>query len=168
MSLREEIIQSLEESRNVILNGGVNCIPSRLTRFRSEFPGIRRKCYYGVTGGTKASKTQFTTFMFIITPVLYYIEHPDKIKPTIMYFPLEETKEDIMLRIYSYIIGYITGWKTLISPENLESIDERKPIPQEVLDIMDSDDFIKISNAFEECIIWSEERNPTGKKDLVI
>lgn len=162
MSLREEIIKSLEESRNVILNGGVNCIPSKFTRFRNEFPGIRRKCYYGVTGGTKASKTQFTTFMFIITPVFYYLDHPDIIKPTIMYFPLEETKEDITLRIYSYIIGHLTNWKVLISPENLESIDERKPIPQNALDIMNSKEFIRIADAFEECIVWSEERNPTG------
>ena len=67
MSLREEIKESLIESRNVILNGGVNCIPSELSRFRSEFPGVRKKFYYVVTGGTKSGKTQFTNFMFVIT-----------------------------------------------------------------------------------------------------
>ena len=162
MSLREEIIQSLEESRNVILNGGVNCIPSKFTRFRSEFVGITKKTYYLITGTTKSSKTQLTTFMFMITPVLYYLEHPDKVKPTIMYFPLEETKRDITLRIYSYIIGYITDWKVLISPRDLKSIDERKPLPQSVLDIMKTDSFKRIADAFEECILWYSERNPTG------
>lgn len=50
MSLREDIKESLIESRDVILNGGVNCIPSQFTRFRSEFPGVRRKFYYLVSG----------------------------------------------------------------------------------------------------------------------
>jgi hypothetical protein len=50
MSLREEIKNHLIESREVILNGGVNCIPSPLTRFRQYFPGVRRGFYYVVTG----------------------------------------------------------------------------------------------------------------------
>lgn len=168
MSLREEIKESLIESRNVILNGGVNCIPSELSRFRSEFPGVRKKFYYVVTGGTKSGKTQFTNFMFVITPIFYYLKHPDQIKPTIMYFPLEETKEDITLRFYSFVLNYLTKGRLTISPEDLESVDERKPLPQEVLDIMDSEEFIKISNTFEECVTFYDDRNPTGKKDLVI
>jgi len=162
MSLREEIIQSLEESRNVILSGGVNCIPSRFERFRSELVGIKKKTYYLITGTTKSGKTQFTTFMFIITPVLYYLEHPEKIKPTIMYFPLEETRDDIMLRIYSWLIGYVTQGKILINSEDLQSVDERKPLPQEVLDVMNSKEFIRLADAFEECIIWCTDKNPTG------
>ena len=168
MSLREEIKESLIESRNVILNGGVNCIPSELSRFRCEFPGVRKKFYYVVTGGTKSGKTQFTNFMFVITPIFYYLKHPNQIKPTIMYFPLEETKEDITLRFYSFVLNYLTKGKITISPEDLESVDERKPLPQEVLDIMDSEEFIKISNTFEECVTFYDDRNPTGKKDLVI
>ncbi len=162
MSLREEIKESLIESRNVILNGGVNCIPSELSRFRSEFPGVRKKFYYVVTGGTKSGKTQFTNFMFVITPIFYYLKHPDQIKPTIMYFPLEETKEDITLRFYSFVLNYLTKGRITISPEDLESVDERKPLPQEVLDIMDSEEFIKISNTFEECVTFYDDRNPTG------
>lgn len=162
MSLREEIIQSLEESRNVILNGGVNCIPSKFTRFRSEFPGIRKKFFYLISGGTKSGKTQLATFMFIITPIFYYLEHPDKIKPVILYFPLEETKEDITLRFYSYVIAYLTKGKTQISSEDLESVDERKPLSLEVLNIMNSEEFIKISDTFEKCVTFYEDRNPTG------
>ena len=46
MTLREQIKDSLIKSRDVILNGGVNCIPSRLVRFRKDFPGIRKKFMY--------------------------------------------------------------------------------------------------------------------------
>ena len=162
MSLREAIKESLIESRDVILNGGVNCIPSKFTRFRSEFPGVRRKFYYLISGATKSSKTQLTTYIFVITPIFYYLEHPEQIFPTIMYFPLEETKEDITLRFYSYVISYITNGQIKISPEDLESVDERKPLPQEVLDIMESEEFKRIADTFEDRIIWCEERNPTG------
>jgi hypothetical protein len=162
MKLREEIKSHLIESREVILNGGVNCIPSPLTRFRQYFPGVRRGFYYVVTGATKSSKTQFTTFLFIINSVFYQIAHPEQIKVTILYFPLEETKDDIMLRIYAYIIAYITHNRILISPENLESVDERYPLSQEVLDIMDSDEFKMIADKFEECITFYEDRNATG------
>lgn len=162
-SLREQIIHSLEESRDNVLSGGINCIPIPFTRFRSDFPGIRKKFYYLVSGATKSSKTQLTNFLFVITPIFYYIEHPDIIKPKIFYFPLEETKEDITLRFYSYILYYITKGKIIISPEDLESVDERKPLPKEVLDIMKSEEFIKIASVFEECIEFHpEQKNPTG------
>lgn len=162
MSLREEIKESLIKSREVILRGGVNCIPSRFLRFRQDFPGIRKKFSYLVTGATKSSKTQFTNYMFVFTPIFYYLEHPDLIKPTIFYFPLEETKEEITLRFYAYVISVLSQGKYEISPENLESVDERNPLPQEVLDIMDSPEFIKIADTYEECVHFQEDRNPTG------
>lgn len=162
MSLREEIKESLIKSREVILKGGVNCIPSRFLRFRQDFPGIRKKFSYLVTGATKSSKTQFTNYMFVFTPIFYYLEHPDLIKPTIFYFPLEETKEEITLRFYAYVISVLSHGKYEISPENLESVDERNPLPQEVLDIMDSPEFVKIADTYEECVHFQEDRNPTG------
>lgn len=162
MTLREQIKESLIESRNNIMKGEVNCIPSQLTRFRKDFPGIRKRFYYLITGATKSSKTQFTNFMFIITPIFYYLKHPTLIKPTIMYFPLEETKEEITLRFYAYVISLLSNGKYNISPENLESVDERNPLPQEVLDIMDSEEFIKIADTYEQCVTFYEDRNPTG------
>ena len=105
--------------------------------------------------------------MFIITPIFYYLEHPELIKPTIMYFPLEETKEEITLRFYAYVLSVISGGKYEISPENLESVDERSPLPQEVLDLMDSEAFIRIADAYEECVTFYEDRNPTGIYKIV-
>lgn len=162
MSKREEIKKHLEESREVILRGGVNCIPSPLTRFREYFPGVRKGFYYVVTGATKSSKTQFTSYLFVLNSIFYELQHPEQVKVTILYFPLEETEDDIMLRIYSYIIAYITHNRILISPENLESVDERKPLSQEVLDIMESEEFKTIADKFESCITFYEDRNATG------
>mgnify|MGYP003403044111 CR=1 FL=1 len=97
-TLRESIIESLEESRNNILDGNVNCIPLPFERYREDFPGIRKKFYYLVSGATKSSKTQITNYLFVMTPIFYYIDHPDQVVPKIFYFPLEETPEGIMER----------------------------------------------------------------------
>lgn len=162
MSRRLDIKKHLIEARKVIIHGGVNCIPLRFVRFRSELPGIRRKFYYLVSGATKSGKTQITTFLFIISPLLYYLEHPERVKPTIHVFPLEETEEDITLRFYSYVLYHITDGRIRLSPEELESVDERYPLSQEVLDLMDSEEFIKLSDLFDECVIFHNQRNPTG------
>lgn len=160
---RQKIKRHLIEERENILRGGVNCIPLRFERFRSELPGIRKKFYYLVSGATKSSKTQITSFLFIITPILYYLEHPDKIKPTIHIFPLEETEDDITLRFYAYILYYLTDGRICLSPEELESVDERYPLDQEVLDLMDSEEFVRIADLFDECIHFHpDQRNPTG------
>ena len=163
MSIRDRIKQHLIDCRDTILNGGVNCIPSPFTRFREDFPGVRKGFYYLVSGATKSSKTQLTTYLFIVNSIFYYINNPDKIKPTIHIFPLEETPEDITLRFYSYVIAYLSKERLLYSPEELESVDERNPLNQEVLDLMDSPEFIRIANVYEECVIFHEDqRNPTG------
>ena len=163
ISRRLRIKNNLIESRNNILEGRVNCIPLPFHRFRSEFPGIRRKFYYLVSGGTKSSKTQITNYIFVINSIFYYLNYPDRVKPTIHIFPLEETEDDITLRFYAYVINYISKGKYSLSPEELESVDERNPLNQEVLDLMDSEEFIKITNTFDECVHFhSNQRNPTG------
>lgn len=163
MERLRRIKDSLVKAREHILQGGVNCIPLPFERFRKELPGIRKKCFYLISGATKSSKTQITNYLFIINSVFYYLEHPDQVKPTIHIFPLEETEDDITLRFYSYVLYKISGGKYMYSPEELESIDERSPVPQEVLDLMDSKEFIRIIKAYEECVIFhTDQRNPTG------
>lgn len=162
-SFRKEIVQSLKDYRQNILDGGVNCIPITFNRFRTDFPGIRKKFYYLVSGGTKSSKTQITNYLFIINTIYYYINNPTKARPKIHYFPLEETKEDIMLRLYAYILFKISNGKIIKSPEDLSSVNETNPLPQEVLDLMETEEFINIANVFEECIEFHYDvRHPTG------
>ena len=45
-SLRERVIAGLEERRERILNGDINCIPLPFKRFQSELPGIEQETYY--------------------------------------------------------------------------------------------------------------------------
>lgn len=160
--IKDRIIKTLVRRRNKVLNGGVNCIPLPFERFREVFPGIEQRKYYVITGGTKSSKTQLMTFIFIINTVLFIYNNPGIIRAKIFYFPLEETKEDITLRFMAFLLNNLTEGKYHISPTDLQSTDERKPVPEEALKIMESEEFNKIYSIFESIVEFRDEQNPTG------
>lgn len=53
MSRRERVINKLIDRRQRILDGKVNCIPSKFVRFRNDFIGIEQSCYFTITSFTK-------------------------------------------------------------------------------------------------------------------
>ena len=162
MTLVDRTIQYLQERREKLLNGGVNSIPSPFTRFSEEFIGIEQKKYYVVTGNQKSGKTQLASYLFLYTPLLYAFNNPDKIRLKIFYYPLEESKEDVLLRFMSYILNYLSKGKVRVSTTDLQSSKNSKPLSQEVLDILESEEYKKILEFFEEHIEFSASRNPTG------
>jgi len=162
MSLRERIISNLEERKKKVEEGGINCIPSPFTRFRQDFPGIERGKYYLVSGQTKSAKSQLSNYLFVYNTVLYCYHNPDIIYPKIFYYPLEETPENITLRFMAFLLYSLTKGKVRISPTDLKSTDERKPLSQEILDLMDGEEFKNILDLYEEIVSFEDARNPTG------
>lgn len=162
MSLKNDIVELLQHNRNNILEGKVNCIPSPFRRFRFDFPGIKQQTYYLISGNTKAAKSQITQYVFVFNTIIFWLENPTKIsKPKIFMFPLEESKTSITLRYYCYI--YYRMYNQRFSPLSLQSIDAEHPVPQEVIDRINTDEiFARYANAFEECVEFREERNATG------
>lgn len=160
--LKRRIIRTLEERRSKVLKGGVNCIPLPFKRFRCEWPGVEQSKYYLLTGSTKAAKTQLANYIFIYNTVMWTYKNPGIIHPKIFYFPLEETPENITLRFMAFIISYLTQGKVVISPTDLKSTDERKPLPQEVLDIMDSLEFNAILDHYEDIVTFYDSHNIVG------
>lgn len=121
-----------------------------------------------VSGSTKSGKTQLTNFIFVYNTVLYVYKNPGVIFPKIFYYPLEETPEAITLRFMSYILNYITEGKIKISPTDLKSTDERKPLPDYILELMKSKEFCDIMNLYESIVEFRQSSNPTGIwKDLI-
>ena len=53
ISLRARVVANLEERRQRILDGQLNCIPSPFQRFSEDFIGIEQSSYYTVTSFTK-------------------------------------------------------------------------------------------------------------------
>lgn len=160
MSLVRRVISNIKEARNRIYEGKINCIPITFQRFRKEFPGIRKKTYYLVSGAAKSGKTQITNFLFVYTVLLYAYNNPGRITPRIFYYNLEEDEEDITLRFMAYLL-YIL-YNIEVSTTDLESIDERKPLNQDILDKIESEEFQAIMRYYEEHVSFMSSRNPTG------
>ena len=162
MSLIERILDNLEDRRQRILNGDINCIPTPFKRLSGSFPGIETDKYYLVSGSTKAAKTQLTNYLFVYTPIMYAYEHPEQLRVKIFYFPLEETPENITLRFMSYLLYTLSGMQIRISPTDLKSTSADKVLDESVLSILKSEEYQKILKFYEENVLFMSDRNPTG------
>lgn len=156
----DRIISTLEERRNRVLSGDINCIPFNLSRFSNELPGIEKSKYYLVSGQTKSGKTQIANYLFLYTPLLYAYHHPDKVRVKIFYFPLEETPEAITLRFMSYLLFTLAGIR--IAPIDLKSTNSNKVLPENVLSLLKDKELRNILKFYEDNVLFLTERNPTG------
>lgn len=162
LGLTERVIKHLEERRTKVINGGINSIPSPFARFREDFLGIEQGKYYVITSSTKGAKTQFSSYVFIYTTLLYAYHHPDKVRVKIFYYPLEETPEDVLTRFISYLLYTLSNYTIKIAPVDLNSTKNDKPLDESVIDIIKSEEYIKILKFFEDNVIFSSSTNPTG------
>ena len=119
LNLIERTLSNIEERRQKIINGDINCIPSPFDCFSNDFVGIQQGKYYVVSAHQKCGKTQLTSFLFLFNPILYAYNHPEQLTLKIFYYPLEETKERITLRFMSYLVYTMSGFKIQVSPEEL-------------------------------------------------
>lgn len=162
MGLIDETLKYLHERRQNLIDGKVNCIPSPFTSFRQDFVGIEQETYYCVTANQKAAKSQFTSFMFLYTPILYAYDHPDKVRVRIFYAPLEESKRKVTMRFMRYLLYVHSGFKIRVTHQELTSTLEGNPISEEVLNILESEEYKKIMEFFESHVTFLEDQNPTG------
>ena len=164
-TLIKRVITGLEERRERVLNGDINCIPLPFKRFRSELPGVEQETYYLVSGGTKSAKTRLVNYIFVYNTIMYAYYNQGVVCPKIFYYPLEETSEAITLRFMSYLLYVLSGKR--ISPTDLRSTDSEKPLDEEIIDLLRSEEYTNILDYYEEVISFMPSRNPTGVwKDL--
>ena len=162
MSLKERVLTNLRKRKEKIINGGINSIPSPFVRFSDDFIGIEQSSYYVVTSSTKGSKTQFSSFVFVFNTLLYAYHNPEKVRVKVFYYPLEETPEDIMTRFMSYLLYILSGKKIRVSPTELKSTKNSNPIDDNILDLLNTEEYSKIIQFFEDNVIFSSSTNPTG------
>jgi hypothetical protein len=159
--LTNNTLKKLEERRQRILNGGVNCIPSPFKRFVDDFCGVEQDTYYLITSFTKGGKSQLVSFTFIYNTIVFSYYSKVKVDFKIIYFPLEETRERIMQRFMSWLLFKFTKGQIRVSPKELRST--TSPVDQKVLDRLKQDDIQNILKYFEDHVIFpSEAANPTG------
>lgn len=161
ITLRERVLKNLEERKDRLLNNKLNCIPSPFKRFSEDFVGIEQGCHYVITASTKGSKSQFVSYTFIYRPLLFCYSTKTNIDYKVIYFPLEETPERILERFISWLLFDFSKGEIRISPRDLRST--TKAVPEEVLDMIKSDEIQDIIKYFEDHVIFSTEKpNPTG------
>lgn len=162
MSLKERVIAHLRKRKEKLLSGGINSIPSPFIRFSDDFIGIEQGSYHVVTSTTKGAKTQFASFVYVFKALLYAYENPDKVRLKVFYYPLEETPEDIMTRFMSFLLYTLSNGQIRIAPIDLKSTKNNKPVDDNILELLDTDEYSKIIQFFEDNVIFSSSTNPTG------
>lgn len=160
MTLRDRVYSNLVKRRNNLLEGGMNSIPSPFKRFSEDFIGVEPATYYCCTSFTKGGKSQFVSNVFIYNSLIQAYENPDKIAVKILYFPLEETPERILERFISFLLFRTFGIE--VSPRDLRSSKNDRPLPEEVLEKIQSPGIQNMLRFFEENVIFSGGSNPTG------
>lgn len=162
MNLRERTMDNLRKRRQNLIDGKINSIPSPFIRFSNDFIGLEQGTYYAVTSYTKGGKTQFILNL-LFEALMFAYSHQDIMRLKIFYFNLEETDEKILNRFQSWLLYRLD--RIRISPSNLRSSRNDMPVPIEVLDKLESEQYVNYIDFFEKCIIFSPTANPTGKKD---
>ena len=89
--------KNIQNKRQRILDGKINCIRWGLPRFEEESPGIEQGKIYLTTAATKVGKTQITDWLFLYNVIQQIIDNKLDIRVKIFYFTLEMSKEEKML-----------------------------------------------------------------------
>lgn len=158
-----EVVKKLEENRERRLNNDVVAIPYSFERLSTYLPGIEQSKYYCVTGAQKSGKTQVADFLFVFSVVDWYIKnkHTTNIKPKIIYFSLEVSRELKILSAISYKL--FQDYKIIISPQKLRSVFQNYILDETILSIIKSPEFTAWLKEFEDIVeIHESVRNPTG------
>ena len=157
----DAVIGNLIKRRENVLKGGVNCIPLPFERFRSEIPGVEQGQYIVITASQKTGKTQIANYLYLFNILDYCFEHPDRCSCHIIYFALEESVQKVIERYMSHLLFKLDGKR--FAPADLRSTSMDYPVPQEVLDLLQSDKYQQRFRFFEKCVQFdTENTNPTG------
>jgi hypothetical protein len=164
MSVLEKIYKELRENKKNIENGNINGIPFPLEQFRDCIPIIQKKQYHLITAKQKNGKSQIANYIFVFQVLLYAYNNPDLITPKILYFNWEEGEEEIMERFMSYYLYVKT--KKRYSPVELNSPDKERLLDDETLNILESEEYKKIFEFFDEHVEFCGDCKTTVAVDV--
>lgn len=163
LELFNRVVTDLKERKAKVEQGGVNCIPFNFPRFAKEVAGIEQGQYYQITASTKVGKSQINDAMFLYNPLFYALNNPEKLRVKIFYFTLEMSKEQKYVQFISHLLFVLSKGGVRISPKDLRSVREDSPLSQDVLDIIESDEYREYFDFFEKSVEFIDDiRHPTG------
>jgi hypothetical protein len=155
-----KVFKDLVERKERAESGKYNCIPFPFPRFRSLVPGIERGRYVCITASAKIGKSKFCDFMFVYEPLFFAIDNP-QFRFKVIYFTLEVNAETKYLEFLSHLLYRLDN--IVVSPVDLRSVNNEKPISQNVLDLLNTEEYQKYIKFYEEHIEYIDTiANPTG------
>lgn len=158
MSLFNRTLERIKQNKSNRESGKYNCIPFPFNRLRPYLPGIIKGVQYLITANSGVGKTQLAKYMFVYSPYKFVKENPDaNIKLKILYFALEESKEEFMNTMISNRLK--EEYNINMPVTDLQSFD--KPLSDNVLAKIEqcSEYFKDLENSVE---IIDSISNPTG------
>jgi len=162
MSIFKDAVNKIKANKQIRESGGIIAIPWNLPRLSKVLPGVRKGQFICTTAGTKESKTQLTDFLFMYQPIEWLLDnrHVD-IDLKIKYFSLELSKEIKMVQAISYRL--FTKYGILINPDNLLSVFNEYIVDNDIMNIIESDEFQEWFKFFEERVEFIDSiKHPTG------
>ena len=159
MSIFNRVYSDMEDKRNRIDKGLLNCIPCAFPRFRNSFPGIEKGKYILVSANSKVGKTQITDHMFLYEPLFYAAAHDLHVKW--FYFSWEMSIDQKYRQFISYLLYKLSHIR--IDVRQLRSVDANKPLPRDILELLKEERYQKYIKYFEEHVTFVDNvRSPTG------
>lgn len=88
------------------------------------------------------------------------MQHPE-VKVKILYFCLEESAKKKFIEFQCHLLYRLDG--IIISPTDLTSTDKDKPVPDRILELLESEKYQQYIRKFEEMVEYIDnDKNPTG------
>ena len=160
MSYFNSVMSYIKSRRERAISGLYNCIPWPFQRFRKYLPGTQMGRYIIVTANQKVGKTKFCDFVFVYETLFFIMQHPE-VKVKMFYFCLEESPRKKFIEFQCHLLYRLDN--IIISPTELESTDKDHPVPEYILELLESDKYQAYINKFEEMVEYIDsEKNPTG------
>lgn len=98
----KQALEMIKKNKKNKDEGKFNSIPFGLPSLDIHVPGIMKGLQYIITASSGVGKTQLTKFLFVNQPYKFMKEHPELgIKIKVLYFALEESKEEFILTLVS-------------------------------------------------------------------
>lgn len=157
-SLFNRTFEHIEDRRQRLLSGKINCMPWGLPRFEEELPGIEQGKSYCFTANSKVGKSQITDWLCLFNPIQQIIDNNLNIKLKIFYFSLEMTAQEKMLSAFSNILYLKEGIR--LSPKELRSTKKDNVLDEKILNILKK--YEKYFKKIEEIVTFIDDvRRPT-------
>ncbi len=133
--IANSVLEQIRRNRDRRLHGELIAIPWSLDNFSTIVPGVEQAKYFLISASPKSGKSQLCDFLFVYEPFEWYLQNKGHhIKPRVLYFSLEMSKQSKIYQAISYKLNKEFG--IVIPPQHLRSTFQNYILEKNILDII--------------------------------